>query len=86
MNNIAMSAFTIGKYKVSDYSKVYVEARIGQVAFLAWIDSSGNRTQAGVGNNNAGINYKNILTVPDNAVYLEFGYSTSQPCTVKGGE
>lgn len=86
LGNTEMSAFTIGKYNVSNYSKVYVEARIGAIAYLAWTDSSGKRTQAGVGNNNAGLNYKQILIVPDTAVYLEFGYSTSQPCTVKGGE
>ena len=86
LGNTEMSAFTIGKYNVSNYSKVYVEARIGAIAYLAWTDSSGKRTQAGVGNSNAGLNYRQILTVPDTAVYLEFGYSTSQPCTVKGGE
>ena len=86
MSNASNSAFVIGKYNVSNYSKVYVEARIGAIAYLAWTDASGKRTQAGVGNSNAGLNYKQILTVPDTAVYLEFGYSTSQPCTVKGGE
>ena len=86
LSNTAMSVFTIGKYNVSNYSKVYVEARIGAVAHLAWVDNSGKRTLAGVGNNGTGVNYKNILTVPETAVYLEFGYSTSQPCTVRGGE
>lgn len=86
MNNAENYAFVIGKYNVSNYSKVYVEARIGSVAYLAWTDASGKRTQAGVGNSGTGLNYKQILTVPESAVYLEFGYSTSQPCVVKGGE
>lgn len=86
MKDAANTAFAIGKYNVSNYSKVYVEARVGAIAYLAWTDSSGKRTQAGVGNSGAGLNYKQVLTVPDTAVYLEVGYSTSQPCTVKGGE
>ena len=86
MQNVSNDAFAINKYKIEGQTKIRVIARIGAVAYLAWTDASGKRTQAGVGNSNAGLNYKQILTVPDTAVYLEFGYSTSQPCTVKGGE
>jgi hypothetical protein len=83
MTNTSMDAYAINKYDVSNYNTVSVSARIGKVAYLAWIDTSGKRTSAGNGNGNTGVNYNEILTVPETASYLEVSYSKSQPCIVK---
>ena len=82
MGNSPNDAFAINKYKIEGQTKIRVIARIGAVAYLAWTDASGKRTQAGVGNSNAGLNYDTTLDVPETAAYLEVGYSKTYTCVV----
>jgi len=80
----ASQYFSIDKYQVVPGSKVRIQARIGAAAYCAWVDANGNRTKALQGpGGGSGWNTNRILSVPNNAIYLEVSYVTEYGLSVE---
>lgn len=80
----ASQYFSIDKYQVAPGSKVRIQARIGAASYCAWVDVNGNRTKALQGpGGGSGWNTNQILSVPNNAVYLEVSYVTEHGLLVE---
>lgn len=80
----ASQYFSIDKYQIVPGSKVRIQARIGAAAYCAWVDANGNRTKALQGpGGGSGWNTNRILSVPNNAVYLEVSYVTEHGLLVE---
>lgn len=76
--------FSINKYRVVPGSKVRIQARIGEASYCAWVDVNGNRTKALQGpGGGSGWNTNRILSVPNNAIYLEVSYVTEHGLLVE---
>ena len=73
------AAHNIDVYNVEGFDSLYAEARIGDVAYMHFVDKNKNILASYGGNTKPGINFKQILSVPEGSVYFVMSHSNSFP-------